>query len=229
MPISALKPRIFEKFPEVKTFFVIGDDGARPDDLFSDLHLPNARFVTMKQTHSARVVLVDEADNKLTRINGDGSYTREPNVCLAVRTADCLPILFYNEKVKLIGAVHAGWRGTFRQILARAMAQIQERFTTRPEDFCFYFGPAARACCYEVKEDVAESFAKIFGPSVVRRAGRLTCLDFVAANKLQLLSLGVAGEQIEDSGVCTIHNRQYPSYRRQPESRKELASLICLI
>lgn len=218
MRILNLKPRIFQGFPEIQVSFQRVKKDLTPEDL------PN--LVMARQVHGDKIVYATSPEYDL---EVDGMITDQANLPLAIRTADCLPGLFYNKTARVIGAVHAGWRGTQREVLKKAIKLVQDKFHAPIADFYFYFGPAGRVCCYDLKKysNHMDKF-KYFSKEIIEREGK-KFLDFVGANKRQLKELGIKEEQIEDSGICTIHNREYPSHRREGQTRREtILSIIGL-
>jgi copper oxidase (laccase) domain-containing protein len=79
-------------------------------------------------------------------------------VFLSVTVADCTPILIYDPVKQAVGAVHAGWRGTVRQITAKALQKMQEEFGTRPENCFAYVGTCIDEKNFEVGIEVADEF-----------------------------------------------------------------------
>ena len=184
-------PSIFNQFSNIKVDFRISDKDSivkeNPDLVVFD-----------DQLHSDKVFYID---SKKAGLKGDGMFTDKPGIKLAVRTADCLPVLFYNHSAGVIGVVHAGWRGTEKQVLRKAVKKVIDQFKAQIKDFYFYFGPAAQNCCYE--------------------------RDFLQKNKEQLLELGIGEGHIEVSDVCTVHNTDYPSHTREQKGRQNV--LISII
>ncbi len=232
-------PKIFQQFPDIRTYFAVGkfnfvladQDSVLKErrQLLDSLKIQLNRLATLSQIGSDKSIYIkpdsgiDFLSEKLPE--ADGMFTDTPNVYLAVRTADCLPILIYNKFARVVAAVHAGWEGTSKKILKKAVQEMTDGFSAKPEDFYFHFGPAAQVCCYEITKHPER--VGLFPEAVIRREGDKIFLDFVRANKLQLLDLGVKDEQIEDSGICSVHNEEYPSHRRQKDKREEtLLSII---
>ena len=91
--------------------------------------------------------------------------TGEPDLLLAIQTADCLPVLLVDPEQRVVAAVHAGWRGTIQRIAAKAVHRMQTDFGSHPSHCLAVVGPAIRRCCYEVGEEVVEAFTKEFGHS----------------------------------------------------------------
>ena len=207
-----LSPRIFKNFSEVKTYFVVGQFSFDLSDsqmateerqkLMQSLGLTSSQLVSLWQQHGIEVIdVVDETVDFLKPeiLRADGLLTAKKDLYLVVKTADCLPILFYTAQKKVVGTIHAGWRGTERQILPNAINGLIERLNCPKEDFYFYFGPAAQKCCYGGSHG-----------------------DFVQDNLNQLHTLGIKDSQIENSGICSIHNLNYPSHKREKQTRKEV-------
>lgn len=94
---------------------------------------------------------------------GDGLLSSTPGLLLTIRTADCVPILIADARLRVVAAVHAGWRGTAQRIAQRAVGEMRAQFQSRPEDLRAAIGPSIRGCCYEVGADVRETFFGQFG------------------------------------------------------------------
>lgn len=237
-----LQAKIFKKFPSIRTFFVVG--GFNFDLLPAAKVLPERRkllknlgiksdgLVLLEQIHSDRIVFVTGKSNinflGLKSRAGDGLVTSDA-MFLAVRSADCLPILFYNKEAGVVGAIHAGFRGTAKKIIQKTVREVQSKFNAPLSDFYFFFGPAAQACCYDIPKERLKFYEKkILAKIIKRREGKIY-LDFVKANYLQLKELGIKPSQIQNSGICTIHNQKFPSHRREGTKRQNtLLSLISL-
>ena len=93
---------------------------------------------------------------------GDAIATRVENIALAVKTADCLPVLIADPVKNVVAAVHSGWRGTLSRILPCAIREMQRAFGSDPSQLLTAIGPGIRACCYEVGSDVANFFRNEF-------------------------------------------------------------------
>ena len=160
-------------------------------------------LATLKQIHSAECVEAGGRTGQLGR--GDALLEDTPGAVIAVKTADCLPILLADERRRAVAAVHAGWRGTASGIAARAVERMRERFGTRTEDLRAAIGPGIGKCCYEVGPEVAGKFGE---------QGRAH-IDLGAANLCQLVEAGVPADRIYVAGLCTMcHPAEFHSFRR---------------
>lgn len=189
------------------------------------------RPVVLRQVHSATVRFVDRVPPMSLR--GDALVTRTPGLLLAVRTADCLPVLLVDEERRVVAAVHCGWRGTLRRILEKTVAGMGRRYGSAPGRLFAGFGPCIGASCYEVGDDVRDRFRRAGFPARLFRAapGRpgKRVFDLAAANRLQLRRAGVKDKNIFDAGVCTHCDPRYPSYRRDGLRAGRLFSFIALL
>ena len=138
--------------------------------------------------------------------------------------ADCVPLLFYDPVQQVIGAAHAGWRGTVQKIAIETIKAMQEAFKCLPSDILVGIGPSIGPSNYEVDNVVYQEFINYFenGKAYFTK-GKTTgkyYLDLWKTNKMQLLSTGVKEENIELSGICTFENNsEFFSSRRGDSGR----------
>lgn len=166
-----------------------------------------------RQTHSINVVWTDKAGEMP---DCDAVITRVPGLCVAVKTADCIPVLLYDERQQLVAAVHAGWRGTVGRIVERTLETMQ----SRGEDVHAVIGPGISLDCFEVGDEVYDAFAAAGFP-MEQLARRYPCkqggekwhLDLWRANSWLLEQAGVADIHVD--GTCTMSNPALYSARRE--------------
>jgi YfiH family protein len=171
--------------------------------------LSPSRFLMMNQIHGDRIVVADDLDSRLPSdrpIQCDAVLTASHGLIIGIKTADCVPILLVDQVKRVIGAVHAGWRGTSLGIAARAVHVLMNRFSSRPEDILAAIGPAIGACCYQVDERVLLSrkgdpdWGSAF--QGCEEKGKWM-LDLPLANRLQLMKAGIPPGNIVSAGFCT--------------------------
>src|SRR5262249_45272837 len=148
-------------------------------------------LATLKQIHSAECV--DACGRTGVLGKGDALLESAPGAVVAVKTADCVPVLLVDERHRAVAAVHAGWRGTAAHIAVAALRAMQVRVGTKVGAVHAAIGPAIGPCCYEVGPEVAAEFGE---------KGRVH-LDLAAINRGQLLESGVTAERIYASNLCT--------------------------
>jgi YfiH family protein len=137
-----------------------------------------------------------------------------------VLTADCLPILLFDPVKRVIGAVHAGWRGTVRGVALKAIEAFQKRFGSRPADISAALGPYIGACCYRVKKELITEYSGALGSKVknhhVYGEEDGHWFDIGRANGEQLAYAGVLRENITFDYACTCcDNEHLFSYRKE--------------
>lgn len=178
------------------------------------------------QIHEAEVGYLDTRFLSLTpegqkdEMNGkDALITDVPGVCVAVSTADCVPVLVYAPDKKVVAAIHAGWRGTVKQIVAKTVGCMIARYGCDPSRMLAGIAPSISRESFEVGDEVAEAF-QATGVDMTRimernaRTGK-PHIDLWEANRIQLLEVGLLPEHIEISGICTyLHHDDFFSARR---------------
>ncbi len=184
----------------------------------ADISARFARLATLKQVHSAECVAGAGRGGVLG--TGDGLLENTPGAVVAVKTADCVPVLLVDPRHRAVAAVHAGWRGTVAGIAQRAVAALGEQFGSRAGDLHAAIGPAIGKCCYEVGAEVAAQFG------VDGRAR----IDLAETVRRQLEAAGVAGRRIYVAGLCTkCHPAEFHSFRRDGAAAGRLYSFAGII
>ena len=172
-----------------------------------------AQLATLKQIHSASCVSAEGRAGILGE--GDALLENQPGSVVAVKTADCIPVLLVDERRRAVAAVHAGWRGTVARIAADAVAAMGRRFGTRPEDLHAAIGTGIGKCCYQVGAEVTARFGG---------HGR-GHIDLAAANRRQLEEAGVTGRRIYASNLCTMcRAEEFDSFRRDQDAAGRMYS-----
>jgi YfiH family protein len=192
------------------------------------------------QMHGTDVRIVKSEDEAQPKpgVLGDDQYcdaliSNTAKILLAVKTADCVPVLLGDAATGAFAAVHAGWRGTSASIVARAIEQLQTEYGTRPEHLRAAIGPAATLCCYEVGADVIDRFKERFADAdslfEPTRDGHAR-IDLHKANRDQLMAAGVPAEQIHTAPYCTMERTDlFFSYRREKAVHGRVGRLMSVI
>ncbi len=175
------------------------------------------------QTHGTRVAVIDEhllsLDENLRaeRLKEtDALITAVRDVCIAVSTADCIPVLLYDKKRKVVAAVHAGWRGMVGKIITHTIEQMITLYGTVSADVEAIIAPGISLSAFEVGEEVYRAFAAEGFPmtSIARKYDKWH-IDLWQAACFLLEECGVPTMQIEQSGICTYteHERFFSARR----------------
>ena len=196
---------------------------------------PDATLVTAKQIHSADVrSIANHEDAAQAPQPGDALTANLSNVLLGIQTADCMPIIIVDERTRAFAGIHAGWRGTWQEIVARTVARMQLEYDSCPEDLHAALGPAICAENFEVGPEVLGQFRSKF-----RYAHELISheqpngkghIDLNRCNAQQLLDAGVRPENIYDSTLCTVaRNDLFFSYRKERGHEQYVGRLMCVV
>jgi purine-nucleoside/S-methyl-5'-thioadenosine phosphorylase / adenosine deaminase len=192
------------------------------------------------QVHGANVRVVESKADAEPQpgVLGDENYcdalvSDTPQILLAIKTADCVPILIGDARSKGFAAVHAGWRGTSTSIIVRAIERLQKDYGARASDLRAAVGPAANACCYEVGADVINVFKERFPQSKnlfkPTREGHAR-IDLHQANRDQLIDAGVLPERIHSAPLCTMDRTDlFFSYRQEKKLHGRVGRLMSVI
>lgn len=166
---------------------------------------------------------------------GDLLATDRGDVALAIRTADCVPILMVDRSSGAVAAVHAGWRGTARGAAMEMLRVMHDRYGTRPADLVAAIGPSIGPEAYEVSADVIDAFAAAF-PDAARRGTWWTArdsqpgkylIDLWTATRDQLAAGGVPAEHLHLAGLCTAtYPDVFHSHRRHGAAAGRMVAAI---
>ncbi len=194
------------------------------------------RLLFPKQVHGDKVFLVnsktDFAHSSELLYGVDAMITKDPGVCLCIKAADCVPILFYDPEHRAIGVAHAGWRGTVARIAVKTIKAMKEHFGTSYSDVLIGIGPSIGPKHYEVGEELITDVKKTFSFSaeiITTNAEGKFCFDLWKANMLQLFKQGVPKDNIQVAGLCTWENyNDFYSHRRSGGKTGRFATGIFL-
>jgi polyphenol oxidase len=179
----------------------------------ADIPAQFAQLATLKQIHSSSCVAAEGRSGILGE--GDALLENAPGHVVAIKTADCIPVLLIDERARAVAAVHAGWRGTVGRIAARAAEAMGQRFGTRAQDIHAAIGPGIGKCCYEVGAEVAAQFGG---------QGRAH-IDLAAINRRQLEEIGVTPSRIYASNLCPMcGSEEFHSFRRDKDAAGRMYS-----
>jgi YfiH family protein len=194
----------------------------------SAYNIPFEKTHFMKQIHGNKIVLIDEHSPQIIE-EADGLITTKKDSFLGVVTADCLPVLFYDQKNLICGAVHAGYKGLLEGVLDSWITYALS-LGSDPKDIEVYIGPSIHGCCYNVTQERAEKFVLRYGNEdrIVRYNGDMIFLKLQEVAKINLENLGILPKNISMSTHCTSCNVDiYFSYRQDSSaSFGELLSVI---
>jgi YfiH family protein len=196
--------------------------------------VPLDDLLLIRQVHEA-VVAVASSDRATPwdRPQADAIICNDHDAAVAVRVADCVPILLADETGKNVAAIHAGWRGVAKRVVIAAVESLQSRYGVRPERLIAAIGPSIGPCCYEVGESTLTAFREAgHHPSMLERwfeprGGGKYHLDLWQATRDELEGAGVNTDTIHVAELCTkTHASRFHSFRVQGERAGRMAAVI---
>jgi len=131
----------------------------------------------------------------------DAMITDTKNICLVIRTADCVPVFIYDTTQQALGAIHSGWKGTQLDITGKTIDLMKEVYGSRPENLSIWIYPSIGPESYEVNEDVARYFPN----ERIENDGRIF-VDLWQSIESSLLNRGINKENIFNERICNRQN-----------------------
>ncbi len=165
----------------------------------------------------------------------DGLITNKKEKILSLSFADCTALYFYDPVKNIIGNIHSGWQGTYKEIGRKAVQKLEKEYNCNPKDLICFIGPFIRKCCFEVDEDIRDMFYNKFKDIgdiekiITKSKNSKYYIDTGYINRLILIQEGLTNENIIDSKICTKcnHNKLH-SYRMDGKLSGRNTSLISL-
>ncbi|BAQ09357.1 hypothetical protein OXB_0885 [Bacillus sp. OxB-1] len=193
-------------------------------------------FICANQTHSSNVQKVSLADKgrgaerlDTAIADTDALYTLDPNLVLCSFTADCVPVIFYNEGKGLVGVIHSGWQGTVKEITRKVFLHLQQAEQCNPADFHVQIGSSLSQGRFEVDQDVYDRF-KALGYAdefmYYNESTRKYHIDNQLTVKRQCELAGIPSKQIVMDTTCTFDSPSGFSYRQDKQCGRHLSFIM---
>ena len=239
-----IKPFIFNSFPEIifgfstkigpdaespfyfNLSYSVGDEKGNVDQnrkmFFEKVGLSTETVSYQKQIHEDFIQEVKGAGNCG---ESDGLITTSRNLGLSISSADCPAVFIYDPVIKLIAAVHSGWRGTEKKIVQKTITRLRNDFKSNASDMVCYISPSISQMNYEVGKEVAEKF----DPDFVMVKDNKFFLDVAGANYKMLIDEGVKKTNIQLSNLCSFeYEKVLHSYRRNGQKSGRALGVIAI-
>nr|WP_321266543.1 peptidoglycan editing factor PgeF [uncultured Sulfurimonas sp.] len=171
-------------------------------------------LIHMKQIHSDIVHIVDANDNFNNPPTCDALITNKTKTPLMVMVADCSPVLFYDDRKKVIAVAHAGRQGAFKNIVQNVINSFKDNYGSDAKDIYVSIGASIGVCCYEVGSEIYEEAKELNLSYAIKKKENSFYLDIAKILNKQLLASGIQEKNIEISRDCSsCKNNKYFSYR----------------
>lgn len=209
-------------------------------EICDELNIKYKNIVNTDQSHTDNIQIIknkinnDKPDFNLYK-NTDGLITNKKNIILSTINADCILLVFYDPIKKVIANVHSGWRGTIKRISVKTIEKMKEEYNCNPQDIICCMSPSIRKCHFEVDNDVYQIFKneykdlKNFDELAIKNNDKWN-IDTIEINRTILKNAGLKKENIIDSGICSVCNKNLiHSYRGMGEEAGRATQIISLI
>lgn len=215
-------------------------------NLCNAINVDYKNIVKTNQEHTDNIAIANKKINQdFPDINleeyskTDGIVTNRPNLVLSTTNADCILLLFFDPVTKTIANTHSGWKGTLQRISVKTVEKMINEFNSKPEDIICCICPSIRKCHFEVDRDVKEMFENEFKDLNINKNIDIMekqndkekwNIDTVLINRIILKKAGLKDENIIDSGLCSVCNKDLiHSFRVEKEGYGLNTALISLI
>lgn len=189
--------------------------GQNYNELCKSIGASSSKIVGSNQFHTDNVECVDNLISfNQEKIEVDGICTNKKGILLSTINADCILLLFYDPVKNVIANTHSGWRGTLQRISVKTVNKMHEKYGSNLKDIICCICPSIRKCHFEVEKDVKEMFENEFKTlyninEIIEEKVQNSKwnIDTVQINKIILEEAGLKPENIIDSGICSVCNK----------------------
>ncbi len=205
------------------------------------LNISSDTLCKASQAHTDRVIRVTSKNMKeysykvQNSEQADAYLVNESGIYTMITTADCVPIIMYDTKNKVVVNIHSGWKGTLKQIYLKALDKLENEFGTSAKDVVVCLGPAISKCCFTTR-DIAfkEMFENMWPQSeqyIYEDQDGTIHIDLKYVIIYDLQKRGVQGINIHSADICTkCNNDDFYSYRcttmRKEEDYATFATIV---
>lgn len=210
--------------------------------LCGKLNLDYNNIVKCSQTHTDHIEIVEKKINRNSPDintkkynNTDALITNKKDLILSTINADCILFLLFDPINKVIANVHSGWRGTLKEIVIKTLNKMHNEYNSNYEDIICCICPSIRVCHFEVDKQVKDLFNDKFkylsniNKIIIPKSNNKYNIDTILLNKTLLLNLGLREENIIDSGICSVCNKDIINSYRVDKPNYNLSTAIITI
>lgn len=202
------------------------DEEKSGENIYKCFGKKDSIVIYAKQTHTNKVIDIDEKTDKYFYEEVDGFISKRKDVVLMTQYADCLPIFLYDKVNHVIGVCHSGWKGSFQEIGIKTIELMEEKYSSSRENILVALGIGISCEKYEVGVEFYENFKNNFSKEIVENSFKFFeddnkwHFDNTEFNRLNLIKNGILPENIIVSKECTYKNNRFHSFRRDKNSMR---------
>lgn len=208
------------------------DEEKSGENIYKCFGKKDSVVIYAKQTHTNKVIDIDEKTDKYFYEEIDGFISKRKDVVLMTQYADCLPIFLYDKVNHVIGVCHSGWKGSFQEIGIKTIELMEEKYSSSRENILVALGIGISCEKYEVGVEFYENFKNNFSKEIVENSFKFFeddnkwHFDNTEFNRLNLIKNGILSENIIVSKECTYKNNKFHSFRRDKNSMRNAGMIF---
>ncbi|WP_300355904.1 peptidoglycan editing factor PgeF [Fusobacterium sp.] len=208
------------------------DEEKSGENIYKCFGKKDSIVIYAKQTHTNKVIDIDEKTDKYFYEEVDGFISKRKDVVLMTQYADCLPIFLYDKVNHVIGVCHSGWKGSFQEIGIKTIELMEEKYSSSRENILVALGIGISCEKYEVGVEFYENFKNNFSKEIVENSFKFFeddnkwHFDNTEFNRLNLIKNGILSENIIVSKECTYKNNRFHSFRRDKNSMRNAGMIF---
>lgn len=192
------------------------------------LNVPYKNYTYGTQIHGDTIHKVTRTNYEVNNIECDALLLNNNKALINIFVADCVPIVIYDKAKNIGGLCHCGWKGTAKQLLKKMILELKNCYNSNSKEILIGIGPSIGACCYNVSEDLFNSFNPNKEEGYKRESKFY--LNLKEINKNQAIKEGIPIENIEVMNICTsCCNDSFYSFRKEGESSGRFSCFLKLI
>ena len=198
-----------------------------------NIPLPRKKIIEANQIHGDNIEIINQSQKynaDFIKIpSSDGLITQRTDIALMIKTADCIPLVIYDPKIKVVAIIHAGWRGLVKNIHQKAVDILINQFKSNIGNLHAHLGPSIRKCCYSFKEKPSQIKRKSWVKYINNR-NNLWHIDLQGYLISNLIKIGIPKANITDSNLCTYHqDKQFYSHLRHKNKSDTSGSMVTIV
>ncbi|MDB9811069.1 peptidoglycan editing factor PgeF [Candidatus Pelagibacter sp.] len=189
------------------------------------------KIVLLNQVHSNKFFFIDKKiRHNSDKFKGDALVTNKLNLPIGVLTADCVPILIFDQKTMMIAAIHAGWKGAYKGIVERVIKFMFKKGSS-PDNITAAIGPCISIKSYEVKQDFIKKFITKDSKSKIffKKIGNKSYFSLNQYIAYKLKSLNIKKIEIIDKDTFNIKNNFFSARRSKSRNENDYGRNISVI
>jgi polyphenol oxidase len=183
---------------------------------FLKKHIKNKKFCHITLEGGTKRYLCTNPIDK--EIVSDAVLTQNPDICLSLVVADCLPIVIVDQKTKARALIHAGWRGLIQNIIELAINDLRIHFNSQKSDLAAWIGPGVGSCCYQFRGKKPLQADLVGWEESLDKAKDIWKIDLKDFARRELERLDISQDNISVDKTCTCCSDKFFSHQRAKET-----------